>query len=197
MSIKLDDLLDKISGTGVLFTVAGGYPRDLIHGKVPKDLDICVYKDGLDIPATQGHKFSIPRTKLYSCLELMGAKIDRYENGDHESGIEYDDTDILEVWKCTIPDYEYQVDIIFYDTHVKTVADLMDCFDSTFSQYILHSYSGVWTPCYRGDTPQGVLLQAKEFVSPTRMKYISEKALTYGWSVNLSDGMRKEILALG
>lgn len=159
----------------VTLAVMGGYPRDLALGRVPRDLDICVY----NTTTRDWHRFS-------TALESMGIASLISGNSASCSG----DNRVYEVLKTTNP--SVSIDIICWNEEYKTLADIAGCFDFNINQWaLLHTtdLEGTHTeveakPVFLGDYKNfgtATLVRNGELVSPERHEHMRCVALMLGW----------------
>lgn len=146
------------------FAVCGGYPRDLRHGKTPKDLDLCVAA-----PASYGEEIA-DDLEAYLSEHEIGYKTFKNHSGISDNEDPYGDKHIYRVIKVGA------IDVIFWDC--KSISEVIKLFDYNINQFVLtvnNKYG------YLGDLDTlGVLTKINDVSAAREQKVlaISEKL---GW----------------
>ena len=160
----LTDFLDR---SGVLWSVAGGYPRDLANGLTPRDCDIVLFGFGSS-PAI--YQFEQGLVDFVHSLGIYSAET---------CGAEYENPRIGGVIKTT-----ENIDLISWSPEHQTVKDVVDNFDYNINQYIMaRGLSGEYLIRFQG-LDFGVLQQLRNSdVTPERKSKMIEHALRMDWKV--------------
>ena len=189
--------------------VAGGYPRDLAHGKQPKDVDVCIYNfhpgDYAEMHLVEGLQKSLkkcldnPDTSI-KCLgdELLSVTpYGRIFVGNMSSDDPYYDTkNIAGVLKLVFKD-SLPMDLIFReDCHhsgghgmyarfnkgkpCNSVHHVMADFDVNLSQYIIDPDTN--QPVFMGKDEGTVHIVNSGNLTKARACHLANKAIALDWS---------------
>lgn len=159
-------LLGQLRKCTFKFVIAGGYPRDLAHGRTPNDMDICVF--GLDDD-------NIALTEV-----VLGYARDRFDFVlEHE--IKHDFR-IYRAFRFRIKDTELHFDLIIYKAEYQKEAHLMGTMDYNLNAYTMDLAED--KPVFVGEN-EGVLTEQRDggCADPRRKVYLADKAISLGWVV--------------
>ncbi|QHJ81825.1 MAG: hypothetical protein [Caudoviricetes sp.] len=176
--ITVEDVLKQIKGHTFSAVVAGGYCRDVFHGVIPKDIDVCMY--GF-YPDNHGECVLLEGLKHWLNAKLPSGVVDMTASGEDLTYDEEFGKRINFVWN--LPDLN--TDIICWNAN--SHLDIINGFDCNLNQFYLPSTvinhddpyakynpSLQESPVYLGDTDLSQLNWLKD-VSPQRMAHISRK----------------------
>jgi hypothetical protein len=165
--IKQQKDIDKVDGrliTKILelynidAIVAGGYPRDLAFGEIPKDMDIFVvdFNSVLDLCDSLNIRYT-----LFENYESTG------ETNRFGRVLKIGDVDIIE---CA--------------THIEhPINQVLDLFDYNINQWCLINDK----PVFVGQNFGTLERASKECVTEKRIQYITKKAIKRGWNVKTTN----------
>lgn len=172
--VTVEDILKLIKQHTFGCMVAGGYCRDVFHGVIPKDVDVCVYNFYMD----DGAELMLLGMLWTSLLKFNVKNLS-------EGHIDYGGDERIEmVWH--IP--HLSLDLIFYN-HCRTYLDVIRKFDFNLNQFYLPSTvpDKCWdgeieynpsldeSPVYVGEYPLGELWQLKDDLTDERKDHILGK----------------------
>lgn len=165
MRNTIKEVIERLAKLGITAVAAGGCARDILHGRVPKDIDICILSDAPD--------------ESIDDIEAEFGQCDVFTkyNGETDGRIRF-------VIKTLVNDTE--VDIIQYDTYrvgtISTGERQVECFDCTLNMAWIDSTGEVQTHS-QYPKPNGKVAMLKLCDFPkARLTYMSEKYPEYDWS---------------
>lgn len=160
MSIEtelVNQVIGKLHAAGFTVAVVGGYPRDLAHAKMPRDVDIVV----------------LQRDEL--TLMQVAELLEQYPEYGEPSGEAGDFTGRI----AACIKLECGADIIVADAKYKTVLEFVEDFDANMNKYILAE-----KPVFVGDNEGKLVLNsARGTITQARVAYLKGKAILLGWEV--------------
>lgn len=163
------DLLQKLRELLFDFSVLGGYPRDLAHGKTPKDMDICIYNF---------HQLYPEESKFFGIL-LQWLGENNLIDEVHSTGSGDGDNRVMLVLKLTC-----DVDLIFWIGDTKW--DVLNSFDFNINLYEFDLVKG--EPKFLGQNEGTVVQIRQDFRSEDqfnkRVARVKEVAQEIGWCLD-------------
>ena len=182
-TVAITEMLEAIDV--IDYAIAGGYPRDLVIGKQPKDLDIVVAPLSIT-PEEVSQIIKINSEHLVDSVETVLSF--KHLTGDHIPA-EYRDGRILHVFKYVVSDtiensfwYKKEVDLIIYK-HNDVIEIVSGMFDYNINSYIMVGNEPSF--CGRNEgTLELCAERTKSTVSKGREAKAVFKAKQAGWSIS-------------
>lgn len=134
MKDKIEAILNKlVAATGLDLCVAGGAVRDLLHRKVPKDIDIEILGIPRE-PCNYGHIKEEILDPLVDSLTSLEGLIDmqvfvEYEGASLDAHVRFVIKCLIDGWDC---------DIILRSPHPQNTSELVTMYDMNINQVTLH-----------------------------------------------------------
>lgn len=169
----VEEALSKlVEVTGLDLCVAGGAVRDMLHNKMPKDLDIEILSIPYE-PCSHAHMEEHILQPLYDNISKAGAKDIRvyteYEGASLDAHVEF-------VIKCRFNNW--YCDIILRRPHPQSTSELVEMYDMNINQVTLHKgHIEVHKP-----VEDNIILPTGKKISISRLKRIYSKYPEYDFS---------------
>lgn len=171
----VQQLISLLTEHNLTFGVFGGYPRDLKHGAVPKDLDLIIYNFD---PNNDQNMLGFERLSDFIENQDLLA-VDPYELSKAADPLKYPiNKRMLEVIKL-----KCKVDIIVMLPKYRYLTEVTRDFDLNINQYVFSLTKEVVT--FVGQN-EGTLQYTRNFEikdMDDREAHIKAKAVAFGWDV--------------